>query len=249
MIGERGNSTQCPLYPSYVDLDVFVEVDRLKALDGFISSKIERHIREEKASYFLNQHRLDEASPYQPGVREIWLSETVPGTPYDYLDLDRTDLWRPSAAAVEFEPVMRFIETLPFSATGRILLIFDGSGKEVPAHRDHLEPEVCNEFIWFRTNLEKRLYMMNGETGQKVYVTSYSAWFDTVNQFHGAEASNGLSFSIRVDGVFRQDFRAQIPFPAVGKASAPALWARAGSCTSLQGPHPATLPEKTRQHT
>jgi hypothetical protein len=66
--------------------------------------------------------------------------------------------------------------------------------------------------------------MLNPETGEKRYVESHSAWFDTVNQYHGADATGRPSFSIRVDGVFTDDFRRQIPFPAVNRASAPALW-------------------------
>lgn len=212
-------------YPSYVDFDPFLDVGRLTSLDGFIREQIYRHIRDERASYFLNQHRLDETSPYQPGVREIWLTETLPGTPYAYLDLDRPELWRPTAAASEFEPLMQFIDTLPFAATGRVLLIFDDAGNEVPAHRDHLEPEICNEFIWMRTNLDKRFYMMNAENGERLYVTSHSAWFDSVNQFHGADGCSGLTFSIRVDGIFDDRFRSQIPFPAQKRSSAPSVWA------------------------
>ena len=214
-----------PAYPSYVDFDPFIDVDRLRALDGFIADRIRRHIREAKDSYFLNQHRLEEASPYVPGVREIWLSETLPGTPYDYLDLDKPDLWRPSAAAEEFEPVMQFVATLPFAATGRILIIYDDGGNIVPAHRDHLDAETCNEFIWMRTNLDKPFYLLNADSGEECYVTSHSAWFDTVNQYHGADGSDRLTFSIRVDGIFEDSFRARIPFPKSVRSSAPAVWA------------------------
>jgi len=132
MIGATSLTTE-QHYPSYVDFDQFVDVERLRTLDAFIIERIRRHIEEEKDSFFLNQHRLEGASPYQPGVREIWLSETLPGTPYDYLDLDKPELWRPTAAAIEFEPVMSFIATLPFSATGRILIIYDNGGNIVPA--------------------------------------------------------------------------------------------------------------------
>ena len=67
--------------------------------------------------------------------------------------------------------------------------------------------------------------MLNHRTGEKRYVESYSAWFDSVNQFHGSDARPGLSFSIRVDGVFTDEFRRRIPVPAANPASTPALWA------------------------
>ena len=77
-----------------------------------------------------------------------------------------------------------------------------------------------------RTNFNKRFYMMDGESGEKLYVSSHTAWFDTVNQFHGADACEGLSFSMRVDGVFDENFRKQIPYPATRRSAAPALWAK-----------------------
>jgi hypothetical protein len=212
-------------YPCYKSFDEFIDVERLRSLDGYITERIRNHIKAEKDEYFVNLHRLDDAMPYQPGVREIWLSTTKPDTSYNYLDLDKTELWTLTEAAEEFSALMEFIKTLPFQATGRMLIIYDNAGKAVPAHRDHLESEICNEFVWFRTNLKKPFYVLSHETGEKKYVESYSTWFDAVNQFHGSDAIQELSFSIRVDGVFTREFKSKIPKPETNLASAPALWA------------------------
>lgn len=67
--------------------------------------------------------------------------------------------------------------------------------------------------------------MLNHQTNEKLYVESYSAWFDSVNQYHGSDAREGLSFSIRVDGVFTDEFRAKIPKPEINLASTPSFWA------------------------
>ncbi len=212
-------------YPCYKSFDDFIDVDRLKSLDGYITERIERHLKARTDDYFLNQHRLDSATPHQPGAREIWLARTLPGVPYNYLDLDRPELWRRTEEAGEFSLLTDFIGTLPFKATARMLIIYDDTATTVPAHRDHLSAEVCNQFIWFRTNLRKPFYMLNHRTNEKTYVESYSAWFDTVNQFHGSDAQEGLSFSIRVDGIFTDEFKRHIPVPASNLASTPALWA------------------------
>lgn len=212
-------------YPCYKSLDDIIEVERLKSLDGYITERIRRHQRTSVKDYFLNQHRLDAGTPHRPGAREIWLTRTLRGVPYNYLDLNRPELWQRSQAAVEFSLLMDFIETLPFKATGRMLIIYDDAGTIVPAHRDHLSADVCHDFIWFRTNLTKPFYMLNHRTNEKLYVRSYSAWFDTVNQFHGSDAQAGLSFSLRVDGIFEDEFRRCIPVPASNPASTPALWA------------------------
>jgi len=212
-------------YPSYKSFDEFIDVDRLKSLDGYLTEKIYEHIKTGSADLFLNEHRLDPDAPHQPGAREVWLTRTKPGTPYDYLDLNKPELWEPTEWLAKFSRLMDFIERLPFERTGRILIIYDDQGLEVPAHCDHLERDVCHEFIWFRTNLIKPFYMYNHHSGEKLYVESYSAWFDTVNQFHGSDAAPGLSFSIRVDGIFTKEFRRNIPAAATNMAATPALWA------------------------
>lgn len=212
-------------YPSYRSFDEFIDVGRLRSLDSYLTQRINRHIHEGADDYFLNEHVLDVGSPYKPGVREIWLTRTVPGTPYDYLDINRTHLWQPTEAAKEFTMLMDFIDTLPFQETGRILLIYDEGGRSVPAHRDHERTDICHDFIWFRTNLRKPFYLLDNTTGAKVYVEGYSAWFDTVNQYHGSDAADGLTFSFRVDGHFTSEFREAIPYDEASPAATPAIWA------------------------
>ena len=213
------------LYPSYKNLDPFVDVERLKALDAYIRERIERRVAAARdLAFYTGPFLLDGKDPYLPGSRMVYLSRS--SEPENYYDLDRTDLWQVSEEAEDFAELMEFIAALPFKATGRMLIMYDDSGRAVSAHKDHDSIELCHEFIWFRTNLDKPFYMLNPETGEKLYVASHAAWFDTVNQYHGADSTGGLSFSIRVDGVFTDEFRAQIPFPARNRASAPSLWAK-----------------------
>lgn len=214
------------LYPSYKSFDDFIDLERLLDLNDYLETKIARRARLGKDDLFVNAHCLDDAAPYQPGVREIWLKRTVPGTPYDYLDINRTDLWRETPDANEFADLMQFIETLPFESTGRILLIYDLGGHAVPAHRDHESSDVCHDFIWFRTNLRKPFYVLNPATNRKLHIEGFSAWFDTVNQYHGSDATEDvLTFSFRVDGHFTAEFRKSIPYQTVNAAATPAAWA------------------------
>lgn len=213
-------------YPCYKSLDEFIDVDRLRLLDAYLAERIKRRIESKKEEFFVNLHRLEESSPYQPGVREIWLSRTRNDAPDEHLDLvDEAELWELTKDAEDFAQLMDFIETLPFQKKGRMLIIYDDVGKVVPAHRDHLQPEICHEFIWFRTNLMKPFYVLNEQTNEKLYVESYSAWFDSVNQYHGSDAADGLTFSIRVDGKFTEEFKKRIPQPKFNPASTPAYWA------------------------
>lgn len=211
-------------YPSYKNLDPFIDVEQLAALDGFIEDRLTRRIAATAdRQFYTGPFLLNADEPDRPGSRMVYLSRSR--EPEDYYDLGRTDLWEPTEEAEEFAPLMDFIATLPFAGTARMLIMYDAGGRAVSAHKDHDSVELCHEFIWFRTNFGKPFYMLDSQTGEKLTVASHAAWFDTVNQFHGAEASGRLSFSIRVDGVFDDAFRSRIPFPKSNRAAAPSLWA------------------------
>jgi hypothetical protein len=211
-------------YPCYKSFDEFIDVERLKSLDGYITERIKQHIQAQKdIPFYTGPYRLKDSSPDRPGSRMIYLAQS--NQPDSYFDLDKTEIWHRTPDASEFHWLMEFIETLPFKATGRMLIMYDDVARPVTAHRDHTSTETCHEFIWFRTNMNKPFYMFNHKTREKKYVESYSAWFDTVNQFHGTDAGAELTFSIRVDGIFTDEFRKLIPTPAHNRASTPALWA------------------------
>jgi len=226
-------------YPSYRSFDEFIDVERLRSLDGYIRDRIRRHmLRSEQKKFYTGPYRLNSAGSDRPGSRMIYLAES--GAPDSYYDLDRTELWKPSRDAHEFQLLMDLIATLPFKSTGRILVMYDDEPREVPAHRDHVNTGVLHEFVWMRTNLNKRFYVLDHRTGGKKYLDGYSAWFDTVNQFHGCDGCDGLSFSIRVDGKFTGDFRAKIPKPPINPASTPSYWAskdEQGEMSNGKGPH------------
>lgn len=216
-------------YPCYKSFDEFIDVERLKSLDGYITERIRRHLAAQNdLKFYTGPYRLSDSAPDRPGSRMIYLAKST--QPDSYFDLDKAELWEPTEATSEFSLLMDFISTLPFRSTGRMLIMYDDVRRPVPAHRDHEETELCHDFIWFRTNLKKPFYMLNHHTGEKKYVESYSAWFDSVNQFHGSDEQEGLSFSIRVDGHFTDAFKKRIPVPATNMASTPALWA----CTTSQ---------------
>ncbi len=213
-------------YPSYMSMDAFVDVERLRALDGYITERIRKRIEATGSgdvAFFTGPYKLEAEALALPGTKMIYLSRSE--RPDCYLDLDQTELWHSTEAATEFAALIDFIRTLPFKATGRMLIMYDTEARPVSAHRDHMETDICHDFIWMRTNKKKPFYMLNHVTGEKAYVESYSARFDSVNQFHGSDGCDGLAFSIRVDGVFTDELKAQIPQLSINPASAPSLWA------------------------
>jgi hypothetical protein len=217
-------------YPSYRSFDEFLDVERLRSLDSYVRERIKRRILEnDDPKFYTGPYTIREDYAGRPGSRMIYLSES--SNPDSYFDLDKPELWQRSESANEFALLLDFIGTLPFETTGRMLIMYDDQPREVPAHRDHTETEVLHQFIWFRTNLNKPFYMLNFRTGEKLMVESYSAWFDTVNQFHGSSPAESLAFSIRVDGIFTKEFLEKIPKPELNPASTPSYWA----CQDEQG--------------
>jgi hypothetical protein len=172
----------------------------------------------------------------------VYLSQS--DRPDDYYDLDACEHWHASDEAAEFAELMNFITTLPFAATARMLIMYDPDGRAVTAHRDHDSVDLCHEFMWLRTSCSKPFYLLNPETGERRYVTGHSAWFDTVNQYHGADATGALAWSIRVDGRFTADFRRQIPEAPGRSASSAALWAAQLNSSGSYSTVPAQLQDK-----
>ena len=210
-------------YPSYKSFDKFVDVERLRSLDAYVTQRLMRRLRTDSdLKFYTGPYTLTENAARRPGSRMVYLSYSEATD--NYFDLDKTELWHRTDDANEFALLMDFIKTLPFQATGRMLIMYDDVYRDVPPHRDHIETETCHEFIWFRTNLKKPFYMLNPRSGEKKYVEGYSAWFDSVNQYHGSDGFEGLSFSIRVDGKFTNEFRARIPTPEINRASTPSFW-------------------------
>ena len=213
------------IYPCYKSFDDLIDLEKLRSLDAYMIERIQEHKRKQRDDRFdAGRLTFTANSPTRTGSRIIYLSKAT--TPdYEYLDLNKPELWAISETANEFPLLMDFIATLPFKGRARMMIMYDDSGQVVTPHRDHSELEICHEFIWFRTNMAKPFYMLDPKTKEKRYVESYSAWFDSVNQFHGADAHPGMSFSIRVDGVFSDELRKLIPVPERNAASIPALWA------------------------
>jgi hypothetical protein len=224
------------LYPSYVALDQFIDVGRLCALDEYVRERLERRIASERdRAFYTGPFTLSSEEPTRPGSRMIYLSRSR--LPDDYYDLDRAEVWERTEDASEFAELMSFIETLPFQATARMLIMYDPEGRAITAHRDHDSIDLCHEFIWFRTNQNKPFYMLDPESGVKAYVAGHSAWFDTANQFHGGDATGELAWSIRVDGHFANSLRALIPEAPANPASRPAKWAhQLGARSPGEGP-------------
>jgi hypothetical protein len=214
------------LYPSYFDMDPLIDVAWLRSLDGYIRERLERRLTTERdLAFYTGPFVLDEGAPTLPGSRMVYLSRM--DGPDDYYELDRCEVWHATEEAQEFSELMDFVATLPFAATARMLIMYDPEGRAVTAHRDHDSSDLLHEFVWLRTNCDKPFYMLDPGTGEKRYVAGHSAWFDTVNQYHGADATGELAWSIRIDGRFDDALRRMMPEAPGFSARIPAIMSAA----------------------
>jgi len=81
-------------------------------------------------------------------------------------------------------------------------------------------PESNNPlaFRWYDENK-----VVGGKTMKEYLRFACAYWHSFCGD--GSDPFDGLTFSIRVDGVFTEEFKRRIPTPPINKASTPSFWA------------------------
>ncbi len=127
---------------------------------------------------------------------------------------DKCDGNRPfSKIALEKFPLtVQFIRSLPFKSIGRCNLLGLEANDHATIHRDNYDKRnesLVNDFISFCPANNKRLFLWNERTKSKTYIQGSVYTFNDAN-YHGVDAAPYFRYSIRVDGVFTDEFRAKI---------------------------------------
>lgn len=116
--------------------------------------------------------------------------------------------------AVFFPKTIEFIKSLPFKEFGRILLFITEPNEETLIHYDGGRVEsrknANTEMIYFRPGPNKKKIFIWDDFYQKEYVVKSTASYWNDLDYHGVHASIGKSFSLRIDGVFTDEFRNQL---------------------------------------
>ena len=103
-----------------------------------------------------------------------------------------------------------WLESLPFKEIGRVLFWLTENDCDMYPHRDNFEyKEHSNEFIWFNPTKEKRFYIYDEGAALKIPVNSSSAFFNDLD-VHGVDRADKLQYTLRVDGIFTDEFRKQL---------------------------------------
>lgn len=104
-----------------------------------------------------------------------------------------------------------FVKRLPFAHVGRCNVMGLEANDHGTVHRDAdpAEQFAPDHFVLLCPKGDKRFFVLDPDTGDKVYPRSRAYWFDDAN-YHGVDADPFFRYSLRVDGVFDPAFLARV---------------------------------------
>jgi hypothetical protein len=118
-----------------------------------------------------------------------------------------------------FPQTVAWIEGLPLSTIGRVTIMGLEANDHGTVHHDG-EP-ACetppDHFVSFCPMGNKRVFLWEEETQRKIPIAARAYWFNDQDD-HGVEADPFFRYSIRVDGVFQDDFLAGLRDQALSPA-------------------------------
>jgi len=92
-----------------------------------------------------------------------------------------------------------------FSEVGRIIIFVSDKGVCTPTHCDYQNLKSRkDQFVWINLFGKKRFYVMDSNF-EKNYLTGEINTFDNAS-WHGSEPAQHSCFSIRIDGLFSEEF-------------------------------------------
>jgi hypothetical protein len=114
-------------------------------------------------------------------------------------------------ARVLFPRTIELVRGLPFAEIGRCNIMGLEANDHGTVHRDGepAEGRAPDHFITLCPRGDKRLFLWDEERREKTPVSPRAYWFNDCD-YHGVEADPFFRYSIRVDGVFREGFLAEI---------------------------------------
>ncbi len=109
-----------------------------------------------------------------------------------------------------FSRTIEFALSLPFSVIGCVKLLGLESNDHGTVHRDG-EPEKfgADHFITLCPRANKRLFLWDEDERVSTEIGGHAYWFDDTN-YHGVASDPFFRYSIRIDGVFTDEFLEQL---------------------------------------
>lgn len=112
--------------------------------------------------------------------------------------------WHENAS--HFPKTMEFIKSLPFREIGRVLFFVSYHYLHTDVHYDRKDDcfDGRHHFVWLNPFNQKKFFLVD-DNKKKHTISSKSAFFNT-RYLHGAEPSEKMTYSLRVDGQLDEDF-------------------------------------------
>ena len=108
-----------------------------------------------------------------------------------------------------FPELINFINNAPFKEYGRIEIFVCDANNGVPEHLDAMDEDDPNkepgDFLWFTPRGNDKKFYVRDNQGKKHYA-SHISWFNE-RDLHGSDPVPYSTYSIRVDGIFKEEFR------------------------------------------
>lgn len=139
----------------------------------------------------------------------------------DYASINKSERCEWTGDEKHFPKLMKWIEALPLREVGRVIFFINEHLCPLNAHSDMKGSRQGKayvakhphefEFIWVRPTIEegRSLYVLDEASGTKHYVRGHSCWFNSYD-VHGSDASPVMTYTLRVDGAFTDDFKRRI---------------------------------------
>lgn len=128
------------------------------------------------------------------------------------------EFWRHNDNAARLPELVAFVDRLPFfESTGKVTIVLSQVGDQGAEHVDHKFDDLVSEFVWIRTGVGPRKdFFIRDVCGIKRYVEEKDSegegaclWFDD-HHTHSIDPIVEACYSIRIDGVFNDEFRKYI---------------------------------------
>jgi hypothetical protein len=110
-----------------------------------------------------------------------------------------------------FPSLVNLINSMPFEEVGRVIIFMTEANNQTVPHFDGRtqNDRPNDDFIWFTTtDNRKNIFVMDGDTKEKIYSDTNRrfVWFNEMD-YHGTDPVPEFSFSIRIDGKFKEDVK------------------------------------------
>lgn len=130
-----------------------------------------------------------------------------------YLDKANDELYTWNDNIKHFPKLKGWLDSLigtVFTHFGRTLFFIHEHDCKLLTHRDGTQYRPHKtEFIWFNPTENKSFYIYNEDTLERHYVKSKAAFFNDLDM-HGGDPTPHMTWSLRIDGVFTEDFRQKL---------------------------------------